>query len=169
VPYNNRSNIYTLHFDAEQVPNPESRVRLSESKDEFGLNRLQVDWRCTAQDIDSVIRSAALIGRELHSRGIARFHFDPEKLGAYITRRTGVGSHHIGTTRMSDTPSTGVVDSNCKVHGIDNLFIASSSVFPTSSFANPTLTIVALAIRLAAYLKQHRDTPVEILTAASPR
>jgi choline dehydrogenase-like flavoprotein len=62
-------------------------------------------------------------------------------------------SHHIGTTRMSDDPRTGVVDKDCRVHGVGNLFIAGSSVFPTSGFANPTLTIVALAIRLAEHLK----------------
>ena len=156
VVHKSKSNTYTLHFDAEQAPNPESRITLSDSRDEFGLNRLKVDWRCTQQDIDSVIRSAVLIERALRQSGVGKCHFNPEKLGQHIAEHTGVGSHHIGTTRMAASPSTGVVDANCKVHGVDNLWIASSSVFPTASFANPTLTIVALAIRLASHLKEHR-------------
>ena len=66
-------------------------------------------------------------------------------------------SHHIGTTCMSDDPRTGVINSDCRVHGIRNLFIAGSSIFPTSGYANPTLTIVALALRLAEHLKGIRD------------
>jgi choline dehydrogenase-like flavoprotein len=68
-------------------------------------------------------------------------------------RDTGVGSHHIGTTRMSSDPTQGVVDPHCRVHGVDNLYISSSSVFPTSSYANPTLTILAFALRLADHIK----------------
>jgi choline dehydrogenase-like flavoprotein len=71
-----------------------------------------------------------------------------------IKQNLGVGSHHIGTTRMADNPQQGVVDRDCKVHGINNLYLASSSVFPTSSYANPTLTIIAIALRLADYLKK---------------
>jgi choline dehydrogenase-like flavoprotein len=157
VVHKNKSSIYTLHFDAEQAPNPESRVMLSDSRDEFGLNRLKVDWRCTQQDIDSVVRSAALVAQVLRESGVGQCDFNPERLGPHISRHTGVGSHHIGTTRMADSPTAGVVDGNCKVFGVENLFIASSSVFPTSSFANPTLTIVALAIRLADHLKEKQS------------
>jgi choline dehydrogenase-like flavoprotein len=65
----------------------------------------------------------------------------------------GGGSHHMGTTRMSDNPLRGVVDRNCKVHAVDNLYVAGSSVFPTSGASNPTLTLVALTLRLADHLK----------------
>ena len=68
-----------------------------------------------------------------------------------------IACHHMGTTRMSDSPTTGVVDRDCKVHGIGNLYIASSSVYPTSSWVNPTLTIVALTLRLADHIKQNHD------------
>jgi len=71
-----------------------------------------------------------------------------------LPNRVGVGSHHYGTTRMAGDPSRGVVDANCRVYGTDNLFIATSSTFPTSSFANPVLSIVALSLRLADHLKQ---------------
>jgi len=67
-------------------------------------------------------------------------------------------SHHIGTTRMSEHPRNGVVDANCKVHGVENLFIAGSSVFPTCGYANPTWSIVALALRLAEHLQQESNT-----------
>jgi choline dehydrogenase-like flavoprotein len=167
VVHRSRSNVYTLHFDAEQAPNPESRVTLSESKDEYGLNRLKVDWRCTAQDIESVVKCAAFISHALESSGVGKCLFDAQKLGPVIAANTGVGSHHVGLTRMADSPSAGVVDSNCKVHGIDNLFVASSATFPTASFANPTLTIVALAIRLADHLKTRTARPVEVLADAS--
>jgi choline dehydrogenase-like flavoprotein len=157
VVHKSKSNVYTLHFDAEQAPNPNSRVMLSDAIDEFGFNRLKVDWRCTDQDIDSVVKCAAIIAAALRNSGAGKCLFDPERLGSTIAQNTGVGSHYIGTTRMAGTPAAGVVDSNCKVFGLENLYIASSSVFPTSSFANPTLTIIALAIRLANHLIPYRS------------
>jgi choline dehydrogenase-like flavoprotein len=155
VSLDNKSNIYTLHYDAEQCPNIDSRVTLSDKKDPFGLNRLIVDWRYTALDVESIYQSIELLRQELTRSGTGSIVYDLESLKESISRKpTGVGSHHIGTTRMSKEPSAGVVDEHCGVHGIDNLFIASSSVFPTSGVANPTLTSVALAIRLADYLKK---------------
>jgi choline dehydrogenase-like flavoprotein len=155
VSLDNKSNTYTLHYDAEQCPNFDSRVMLSDKKDPFGLNRLKVDWRYTALDLESVYQSIELLRQELTRSGTGRIVYDPESLKDSIRRKpTGVGSHHIGTTRMSKEPVAGVVDEHCSVHGIDNLFVASSSVFPTSGVANPTLTIVALAIRLADHLKK---------------
>ena len=91
--------------------------------------------------------TAQLIGQALIKSGAGKIRSLPS-----LTARAR-GGHHIGTTRMASSPSQGVVDENCKVHGLNNLYIASSSVFPTSSYANPTLTIVAMAIRLADYLK----------------
>jgi len=153
VVLENKSNIYTLHFDAEQSPNRDSRVMLSTEKDIFGLNRLKVDWRFTDADVKSACKSFQLIAKELQLSGAGKMEIELESLARKI-KDTGVGSHHIGTTRMSSDPSQGVVDEDCRVHGIDNLYIASSSVFPTSSYANPTLTILALALRLADHIKQ---------------
>jgi len=153
VVLENKSNIYTLHFDAEQSPNRDSRVMLGTEKDIFGLNRLKVDWRFTDADVKSACKSFQLIAKELQLSGAGKMEIDLESLARKI-KDTGVGSHHIGTTRMSSDPSQGVVDEDCRVHGIDNLYIASSSVFPTSSYANPTLTILALALRLADHIKQ---------------
>ena len=154
VVLGSQSNIYTLHFDAEQSPNYDSQVRLGNDRDVFGLNRLKVDWRYTDQDIQNVINSYQIIAQTLTTTGAGKLEFSLEQMPDLIKQNLGVGSHHIGTTRMADNPTKGVVDRDCKVHGIGNLYIASSSVFPTSSYANPTLTIVAIALRLAAHLKQ---------------
>jgi hypothetical protein len=152
VVLGSKSNSYIFHFDAEQSPNYHSRVMLGEERDVFGLNRLKVDWQYTDFDLQNVIKSYQVIAETLQITGTGKLEFEPAKMPDLIKQNLGVGSHHIGTTRMADSPSQGVVDRNCQVHGINNLYIASSSVFPTSSFANPTLTIVALAIRLADYL-----------------
>ena len=138
---------------SEQAPNPDSRVSLSDTRDALDLPRIKLDWRLTEQDRISFytnLRSLALefgalgIGRTLET--IADQKDWPQPVGG--------GSHHMGTTRMSDDPNRGVVDRNCKVHDVENLYVAGSSVFPTSGSANPTLTLVALALRLAQHLKE---------------
>jgi choline dehydrogenase-like flavoprotein len=152
-----RGNRYTLHFDAEQSPNPESRVVLGESRDAFGMRRLRVDWRCSDADIDSAVRSALLIDGVLRRAEVGRMLLSPRVMRDRIGEMTSVGSHHLGVTRMASDPSRGVVDGNSRVHGVANLYIASGSAFATSSYARPTLTIVALAIRLADHLKALGD------------
>lgn len=146
----NEADIYTFRIDAEQVPNPESRVTLNENLDAFGQRRIKVNWRYTETDTRSLARTAEEIGRVLTASGAGTARSIP----AVDAKATG--GHHCGTTRMASSASQGVVDANCRVHGVGNLFIASSSVFPTSSYANPTLTIVGLAIRLADYLVRER-------------
>jgi choline dehydrogenase-like flavoprotein len=158
VAFESKSNVYTLHFDAEQSPNPDSRVTLADTTDVFGMKRLKVDWRFSDIDLESVVQSCRLISSALERSGAGTMLFRPEDIAEQIRTTCGVGSHHIGTTRMAGDPSRGVVDDNCRVYGIDNLYIASSSVFPTSGVANPTLTIVALAIRLADHLKGRAHT-----------
>src|SRR5690606_2842155 len=97
-------------------------------------------------------RSYALLSRELSRTGAGRLDFDAGKLAAKAKRHGIVGGHHIGTTRMSADPAQGVVDPDCRVHGVGNLHVASASVFPTSGQANPTLTLLALTFRLAEHL-----------------
>jgi choline dehydrogenase-like flavoprotein len=162
VAFQSRSNVYTLHFDGEQSPNPESRVFLSDHRDAFGIKRLRVDWRTRDLDALSVVGSCQLVGKALEQSGVGKMLFRAELMADRVREFSTVGSHHIGTTRMSVAPSEGVVDANCRVHGVDNLYIASSSVFPTSSCANPTLTIVALAIRLADHLRRLSDRGIEM-------
>lgn len=136
----------------EQTPNPDSRVTLLEDKDKLGVPRAQLDWRVRAEDWEAMSRISRLFGAAVGAARVGRFRsniHDPTN----PPPMAGVG-HHMGTTRMASDPSTGVVDENCRVFGIDNLYVAGSSVFPTSGFANPTLTLVALALRLAAHLEE---------------
>lgn len=152
VVLGSRENRYELEFHAEQAPNPDSRLTLSSERDSFGMPRLKVDWRITELDLLSLEKSYGLLAQEMQLRGAGKLDFNREKL-AYKAKRHGiVGGHHIGTTRMSSNPREGVVDADCRVHGVGNLYVASASVFPTSGQANPTLTLLALAFRLAERL-----------------
>ncbi len=151
----NKGGRYALHFHAEQNPNAESRIRLAagnEGADE--LPRLTLDLRYSRADADSVARSHALVDAALRSsrRGRLEYWYPPAELHGRILDQASGGFHQIGTTRMSRDPKDGVVDENLRVHGTRNLFVASSSVFPTSGQANPTFLAVALGIRLARHM-----------------
>lgn len=134
----------------EQKPNAESRVTLDEETDALGMPRSRLDWRLMDEDAASLIKTAELFAQRIgaHSRGRMRLLATPEDLWS----RTQWSWHHMGTTRMHQDPKRGVVDADCRVHGIDNLFVAGSSVFTTSGASNPTYTIVALALRLSDHL-----------------
>lgn len=147
----------------EQAPNPDSRVLLVNDRDKLGMPRAALDWRLSAADKHSVAAITQALDGELRrlgsgqvepapwlSDGHAEWPVDPT-----VSNHPIGGYHHMGTTRMSIDPAQGVVDAECRVHGYENLYVAGSSVFPTSGWANPTLTILALALRLAAHL---RDT-----------
>lgn len=150
---------YSIDFHAEQLPNRDSRVTLGDECDELGSPRLKIDWRYLSADVETVRRAMALLANDLQSSGVGTLDYDASALEAEITRYGAYGGHHIGTTRMGDNPLSSVVDPDCRVHDVDNLFIASSSVFATSSQANPTLTIVAMALRLADHLKSLHARP----------
>jgi choline dehydrogenase-like flavoprotein len=137
----------------EQAPNPASRVGLSSERDALGLNKIQLDWRLTGQDRHSLVEHTRSLALELGAQGIGRMLMKLEDDGRWPDKVTG-GNHHMGTTRMHDNPRQGVVNPNCRVHGVDNLYVAGSSVFPTSGSANPTLTLVALTLRLADHLRK---------------
>jgi choline dehydrogenase-like flavoprotein len=140
----------------EPVPNPDSRVRLTARTDHLGVPLPEIDWRMGEQELDTLTRMHVALAAAMRQAGLA-----PPELRLARSAATGWpaplqgGRHHIGTTRMHKDPSKGVVDGNCRVHGLENLFIAGSSVFPTASYVNPTLTILALAIRLGDHLKRH--------------
>jgi choline dehydrogenase-like flavoprotein len=148
-----RANRYSLDFHAEQQPNPASRVTLGSERDALGMPRLVVDWRYTALDVATVSRALELLAEDVRRSGVGSFSYDPATVEMEMTRYGAYGGHHIGTARMGDDPRSSVVDADCKVHGVDNLYVASAAVFPTSSQANPTLTVVAMALRLAAHLR----------------
>jgi len=147
---------YPLDFNAEQVPNPESRVSLSNERDALGLQRLTIDWRMTEQDTSSIVQSHSILQKAVVDSGIGQLEFFDPDMDAAARRSVPVGGHHIGTARMSDDPRSGVVDASCRLHSVPNVYVAGSAVFPTCGQANPTLTIVALAIRLADHLKRLR-------------
>jgi choline dehydrogenase-like flavoprotein len=133
---------YVAVYFCEQPPQPESRVSLSRDTDRFGVPRLQLHWRIDDSVQSSVLRLQQLVGRQLERSGTGRL--DPSNGELRFTD----ASHHMGTTRMARNPADGVVDTDCRVHGIANLYVAGSSVFPCAGHANPTLTLVALCLRL---------------------
>jgi choline dehydrogenase-like flavoprotein len=140
----------------EQTPNPLSRVTLSSEKDELGVPRADLNWQMTALDKRSVRKINELIGQQVGKAGIGRVKladFLLDEKDESMPDDTSGGWHHMGTTRMSDNPKTGVVDADCKVFGINNLYIAGSSCFATGGAVNPTLTVVAISLRLTEHLK----------------
>lgn len=141
--------VFGVHCFGQQSPNPHSRLTLSDERDRFGIPKPVLNWQLTELDRRSIRRSLEILGEELGSLGLGRLRIDFNKFPDEFY----YGHHHIGTTRMSDSSTTGVVDPDCKVHGVENLFVAGSSVFPTCGTSPPTLTIVALAMRLADHLK----------------
>jgi choline dehydrogenase-like flavoprotein len=147
--------LVSILIDLEQAPNPQSRVTLSDTKDSLGMHRAKVDWR-----ISEIERTTARHFSDYISNLLQRLGLGKAQPSAWLTSDLPVQNdelygtfHFIGTTRMSRDPRDGVVDENCRSHGIDNLYFAGCSVFPTGGHANPTLTIVALAIRLADHLR----------------
>jgi choline dehydrogenase-like flavoprotein/nucleoside-diphosphate-sugar epimerase len=160
----NKSNRFSLEVHGEQEPQPESRVTLIDSLDPLGMPRLRIDWRYSPKDIETVRVSLDVIAEELKRAGVGTLTYNAETLERDLMRYGAYGGHHIGTTRMGHDLRTSVVDADCQVHGVGGLFVASSSVFPTSSQANPTLTIVAMALRLGDHLKKrHLAVPARTL------
>lgn len=159
----NEAGTYALHYHAEQTANPESRVRLNGRVNADGTPSLDIDFRYSEEDVDSILRFHAVVDEHLRASGRGRLEYlDPEPERAQAVWDQAIdGFHHIGTTRMSARAGDGVVDPDCRVHGVDNLFIASSSVLRTSAEANPTFTTVCLAMRLAHHLA---ETPVAVAT-----
>lgn len=145
---------YVLSNECEQVPNPESRVVLAYERDPLGMNRVELKWRLSAQDKSSLRRSHELLARGLGRAGVGRLKLTLDADDEAWPADLNGARHHMGTTRMHPDPRRGVVDADGRVHGTANLFVAGSSLFPTSGSANPTLTIVALALRLADRLKE---------------
>jgi choline dehydrogenase-like flavoprotein len=146
---------------SEQVPNRNSRVSLSDSLDKFGHRRAVLDWQITELDRDTIKRSTIGFGQYFAEQDYGNVKLIDWMLddttavpGVDEDLWLGAGWHHMGTTRMSDTSATGVVDKNCRVFDTENLFIAGSSVFPTGGHANPTLTLVQLSLKLGDHLKE---------------
>ena len=145
-----------LKLQAETVPNSDSRVTLSDRRDALGCRQARLDWRMTPLDRRTLDVITAEVAREFDRLDLADVKLDQwmlDRPGGYPDDMRG-GVHHTGTTRMSAAPQDGVVNTDCRMHAVDNLYVAGSSVFPTNSWANPTWMISCLAIRLADHLKQ---------------
>ncbi len=142
--------VFEMVHQTEQSPHPDNRITLSDERDEQGRRLPVLDWHWTPEDRRRITRS-----RDIYAEA-----FQKARLGTVIQkdwdggqpRMLGGNHHHMGGTRMSVDPAQGVVDADTKVHGVANLFVAGSSVFPGGGSVNPTLTIVALGLRLAEHL-----------------
>lgn len=147
---------YGLYTRSEQLPNPDSRVVLSEEKDELGVPRANLHWALSPIDKKTVYTINKVLGQQIGAARLGRVKLydfllnDDPQLPDY----TSGGWHHMGTTRMHEDPKKGVVDANCRIHGIDNLYVAGSSCYTTGGAVNPTLTLVALSLRLSDHLKK---------------
>lgn len=158
-----RFGAFEVLIHAEQLPHPDNRITLSDEKDRLGCRRARLEWRWRDADRANVARAQQLFAAEVERSGIGSYAPDLDADGGPRLRHAGL-HHHMGTTRMHTDPRHGVVDAHGRVHGMENLYIAGCSVFPTGGFINPTLTIVALAIRMAERLNSttspdlHRPT-----------
>ncbi len=155
-----RGNVFELLHQTEQTPHPENRIRLGADRDQYGRRIPVLNWHWSADDRIRITRSRDLFAVAFRKAGLGDViqgdwdHGQP--------RMVGGNHHHMGGTRISPSSHTGVVDADLRVHGTQNLFVAGSSVFPAGGSVNPTLTIVALSLRLAAHLR-------ETLTRSQPR
>lgn len=148
---------FGLFTRSEQAPNPNSRVKLSTEKDSLGMPKADLSWQMSPIDKRTIRKTSELLGQVVGKAGIGRVkiaEFLWDEKDDTMPSFTSGGWHHMGTTRMSEDPNKGVVDANCKVHGISNLFVAGSSCYTTGSAVNPTYTIVALSLRLSDHLKE---------------
>lgn len=142
---------------SELNPDPSNRVFLHDQVDRLGLRKVKLEFRLTEQHINTLSKSLRLFATELAKASNGRLRINlqednPAQRGFYYS-----AYHHMGTTRMSNSPSTGVVNADCRIHGINNLFIAGSSVFPSAGFSNPTFMIVALALRLSDHIRRNLE------------
>lgn len=162
-----RALVKEVKFQAsiEPEPDPDARVTLSDARDALGLNRVRVAWRLSPLVRRTFDRHFALVAEEFERNGIATVRLDAPLEGRddWPGLSDDGSFHHMGTTRMDDSPRRGVVDRNCRVHGIGNLYVGGSSVFPTGGANFPTITIVALSLRLAEHLAQElADRPAAL-------
>lgn len=166
-------NGWRLVYHAEQKSDPENRISLAQGIDSAGLPKLRIDFRFSEEDTTAVVRAHDLLDRDLRNAGAGWLRWTKGDRQELVMASARDGYHQMGGTVMGVRPGNSVVDRQCRVHGLRNLWIASSSVFPTSGQANPTLTIIALACRIAEQVAlassqpQRRDIRTEMPSRVS--
>jgi choline dehydrogenase-like flavoprotein len=148
------TNTYPLQYHGEHRPNRDSRVTLTDERDPLGLPRLKVDLRFADADVDGVVRAHERWDAHLRASGVGALEYRSADVAGDVWEHIGGGFHQSGTTRMARRAEDGVVDAQLAVHGFDDLYVASSSTFVTSSQANSTFMIIAFAVRLADHLRR---------------
>ena len=147
---------YQLDTRIEQAPNPSSRVTLVDDQDRLGMRRAHLHWALTDLDKRSIRTIHVLLGTHFGLADLGRIRLSEwlrDETDMSFPAELNAGWHHMGTTRMGTDPTTSVVDANCRVHGIDNLFVAGSGCFSTSAAPNPTLTVIALSLRTSDHVR----------------
>jgi choline dehydrogenase-like flavoprotein len=147
-----RDGVYPIEFNAEQMPNRESRVLLGSEPDPFGVPRLTVQWQMRDSELAWICEAYRALAAGIDNSGLGHVKLPPDLPARVAEALVPQGGHHIGTVRMGGGPETGVVDPAGQLWGTKGVFVAGAAILPTSGFANPTLTAVALAFRLANYL-----------------
>ena len=158
---------FAIHSLVEQSPDRSNRIILHEQTDAFGQRKTKVLWRWNELDLRSIRQAQQIFREELAAAGIGTFIPVEETVGSQ-PRQFNSPHHFLGTTRMHGNPRNGVVDADCRVHDVPNLFIAGGSIFPTGGFANPTFTVVALALRLATHLQSELQSTAQIHADPTP-
>jgi choline dehydrogenase-like flavoprotein len=153
----------------EPAPDRDSRISLADSRDALGMPRVRVHWHLGEQVKHTFDRTVAIVGKEIADAGIADVTVHEPLAGRAWPEEVEGTWHHMGTTKMNDSPVQGVVDRNCRVHGIGNFYVAGSSVFPTAGANFPTMTLVALALRLSDHLAARLVEPDAVAQGAGAR
>jgi choline dehydrogenase-like flavoprotein len=143
---------YSLGCGMEVTPDPNRRFTLDSERDALGMPRLKLHMRIADADFAHFRQTLKELGRQLLASRTGMLRLNHKERGEWLDGLDW-GNHHMGTTRMHADPRKGVVDANLQVHGVPNLYVAGSSVYPTYSAANPTMNLVALTLRLADHLK----------------
>lgn len=144
---------YQIISMIEQTPDRENRIKLGSERDALGLKKVKIDFRVSESDKQAAWKTLELLSQDQAIQSIGRIRLLKERESRIWGSQLGFGQHHMGTTRMANNAENGVVDSSLKVFGTKNLYVSGSSVFPTGGHVPPTLTIVAMSIRLARELR----------------
>ena len=155
------TNTYPLLYHGEHLPHWQSFAGATEDRDALGMPRLRTHLHFSDEDVRNVARAHEVLDRSLRRQGLGHVEMLYDDVEGEVREQLFGGYHQAGTTRMSALPEDGVIDGNLAVHGFDDLYVASSSAFPTSSQANSTFTLIAFAVRLADHLRERMRAETE--------